>query len=269
MLESDVLLSVPQLVNKSDASYGFTYDTIDEFVRAGLVKPRITAHHKARKDSEYELTDIGKMIALAVSVDEKRLIGNRRADLQKIFQPDIKLGILNYFLRTVMLNAINKGLERYVLRFVRNFIEIAESLDEPNLWKIAENGTAFAIPSELQLLKEAVLNAFYSLSDDEKNTVTQRIKNMTINIIFDHSMYHGNSRLEKLATMSQEDKDGIYMGFECKCGYRNEQLYVKMEDIIVKTFSGGLECPKCGRLTSDSQTQRKGFRNYKIQLHAK
>jgi len=49
--------------------------------------------------------------------------------------------------------------------------------------------------------------------------------------------------------------------------YQNEQLYIKMEDLILRTFSGGLSCVKCHRLVPISKNQQKhGFRKHKIEI---
>jgi len=270
MVENKLPLSIPQLSNKSNVSYGFTYQTIEDFVKSGVVSPIVAAHHKARKDSKYELTDVGKMIALAICVDEKLVLGDRTADLRKIFQPVRGTDALTFFVRSVLLNGVNNGLQRYVLEFIRNILQIAEFSTEPNLWKIAQDGGVEARPSEVQGLKKSVIQALYSLEEPDRDTVLQYYKTMTTNHLFTLSMHSHDVVLQNLAKESSRDPDGIYIPFECKkCGYENDHWYNKMEDIIVKVFTGGWQCPKCNKLISDFQTKRKGFRDTKIQLPAK
>lgn len=273
MLENSKPLSVPQLSNKSNVPYAVTYRDMEDFIKSGLVTPIVTAHHKARKDSKYELTDGGKLMALAICVDEKRVLGDRALELQKIFQPERGGDPLTFFVRSVLLNGVNNGLQRYVLDFIRNLIEIAETSNEPNLWKLAQNGVNGAKPSELHALSNAVLQALHSLDDSQKDTVIQYYRTKATDLLFDKAMRSRDSTLQELARMTSRDPEGVFIKFECKnrkCGYVEVGLYVKMEDVIIMTFSGGLSCPKCGKLNTDSRTHdRKGFRPQKIPVQSR
>lgn len=270
MLDSNSPLSIREISNKADVPYAVTFDTIQNFVKSGFVASKLIAQYKARKDFKYELTKGGKMVALVVNVDENRVLGNRRTELQNIFQPERGTDALTLFTSTVMLNAINRGLDNYVLRFLRNTIEFLESLSEPaNPLRMAEKAVGESLPSEVKTLKDSVIQALYSLSESDKETVVQYYRNTIIQMLFAQAMQSHNLKLQRLATMSQKDSDGIYIPFQCKCDYMNDQLYVKMEDIIIKIFTGGWECPSCCRIISDQQTAIRNIRNPKIQLHTK
>jgi DNA-binding PadR family transcriptional regulator len=258
LLESNEALSKRQLNNYTDASFGFVYDTIDSFVKAGYVKPLVVANHKARKDSKYELTEAGKLIALAIAVDQNRVIGDRTAELQKIFQPQQGFDDLTHFIHGVLLHSVTNGLQRWVLEFIRDVIKEAEVSSEPNLWKIARDGFTAVKPSEAESLRKSVLQALNSLSDSEKDTVIQYYRNMVIEKMFTDSMKSHNSRLQTLAKESQRDSEGVYFIFQCtKCGYQDEHMYMKMDDVIVEVFTRGKICPKCNRLILDSKKSQK------------
>lgn len=270
MLDSNSPLSIREISNKADVPYAVTFDTIQNFVKSGFVASKLIALYKARKDSKYELTKSGKMIALVVNVDENRVLGNRRTELQNIFQPERGTDALNLFTNTVMLNAINHGLDNFVLRFLRNTIEFLESLSEPaNPLRLAEKAVGEALPSEIKALKDSIVQALSSLSELDKDVVVQYYRNATIQMLFGHAMQSHDLKIQRLATMSQRDQDGIYIPFKCKCDYMNDQLYVKMEDVLVKIFTGGWECPSCLRIVSDKQTKIRNNENPKIQLHSR
>lgn len=270
MLESKEPLSIGKLSNKSTVVTSVVRENIENFIKCGLVSPIITAQYKARRDSSYELTKDGKMVALAISHEEKRILGNSRVQLQYVFQPERGQDALSFFVNTVMLNAINHGLDNYVLRFLRNTFQFLESLSEPaNPLRIAEKVVGEALPSEINILKESIIHALYSLSEPDKEAVVQYYRNAIIQMLFSHAMQSHDLKLQTLATMSQKDSEGIYIPFQCKCDYINDQLYVKMEDIIIKTFTGGWECPSCRRIISDQQTDLRNTRKSKIQLHSR
>lgn len=265
MLESSIPLSKQQLSNKTDASFGFVYDMIDALVKAGYVRPLVVAQHKARKDSKYELTQAGTLIALAISVDEKRIIGDKTHILQKIFQPKRGDDSLTYFVRCVLLNSTTNGLQRYVLEFVRNLIESSETSDEPNLWKIAQNGVSDVKPSELDMLKKSVLQALSGLDTSQKDMVIQFYKTKATNMLFDTAMKSRDAKMQELARKTSRDVEGIFTRFECRnkrCGFQQDELYLKMEDVILRVFSRGIQCPKCKRLVTETKSHdRKGFRD--------
>ena len=269
MIESDSFLSVRAISNESGVNYSVTYEMIEKFVKSGLVTPKLVAQHKARRDSKYQLTKDGKMIALAICFDEKRVLGKNHVELQNVFQPERGTDSLSFFVNTVMLNAINRGLENYVLRFLRNTIQFMESLSEPvNPLRIAQKAAGEASPSEIDTLRNCIIQALYGLSESEKDTIIQFYKTMITQTIFGLAMQSHNSKLERLATMSSKNPDGIFIPFQCKCDYVNDELYVKMEDVILKIFAGGWQCPSCGKIVSDSQIDLKNIGEQRLQLHA-
>jgi len=216
LLENNNPLSIRQWSNISEVPYADARKYVRNFVKAGLISPIITAQYASRKDSVYELSKIGLMYALAISFDQKRILGNRINELRKIFQPERGISTLNHFMFNVMLNMVNHNVTDYVLRFLRDIIELTESSSEPNLWKFAQEGIMEAKPSELSALKESVLQSLNSSTDSEKNMVIKNYKSMYVRQLFDLGMRHNNTRYEKLASISEEDKDGIFMGFECR-----------------------------------------------------
>ncbi|MCV0392764.1 MAG: hypothetical protein K5790_05650 [Nitrosopumilus sp.] len=267
MFEFHSPISIKQLSAKSGVPYTDTHDYVKTFVKTNFVTPLIVAQHSARKDSKYELSDGGKLMALAVSVDEKRVMGDQTVILQKIFQPERGSDPMTFFVRTVLLNCINNGIQRYVLEFIRNLVENAETSSEPNLWKIAQNGVNQAKSSEIHALSNAVLQALSILDESQKDTVIQYYKTKTTNLLFDTAMRSHDSSLQELARMTSRDPEGVYVKFECKnkkCACILNELYLKMEDVIVMTFSGGIPCPKCNRIVSKHIRNDKGFRSQKV-----
>lgn len=263
LLETKSPPSARQLSARSKAPYTETYDNIKKFVKSGYVKPIVVAQHSARTDSKYELTLGGKLVALAISVDDNKVLGDVTDTLQKIFQPERGSDSLTFFVKYVLLNASTKGLQRYVLEFVRNLIESSETSDEPNLWKIAQNGASNAKPSELDTLKKSVLQALSGLDASQKDTVIQFYKTKATDMMFDTAMKSHNAKMQELARKTSRDDEGIFTRFECKnkrCGFQQDELYLKMEDVILRVFSGGIPCPKCKRLETKSH-DRKGFRD--------
>jgi len=270
MLESKEPLSKPQLTNKTDASSGFVYDAIDTFVKVGYTKPLVVAQHKARKDSKYELTDGGKILALAIAVDQNRVLGDRMAELQKIFQPQQGLDDLTCFVFGVLLHSVTNGLQRWVLEFIRDVIKEAEMSNEPNMWKIARDGFTAVKPSEVGLLSKSVLQALSSLSDSERDTVIQYYRNMVIEKMFASSMKSHNGHLQSLAKESQRDSEGVYLLFQCnKCGYQDDRMYVKMEEVIIDVFTKGKICPKCNRLILDGKKGQNQMRMSNPKLYSR
>ncbi len=268
MLENALPLSIKQITTKSEVPYTDTHDYVKTFVKTNFVVPIVVAQHSARRDSKYELTDGGKLMALAVSVDEKRVIGDKTVELQKIFQPKRGSDPLTFFVQSVLLNCIDNDMQRYVLEFIRNLVESAETSDEPNMWKIAQNGVNEAKPSELRSLSKSVLQALSVLDDSQKDTVIQFYKTKTTNLLFDTAMRSHDSALQELARMTSRDPDGVFIKLQCKnrkCFYTRDDFYLKMEEVIIMTFSGGLVCPKCNKLITDSHTHnKKGFRPQKV-----
>lgn len=264
LFESNEPISTKQLSYKTGVAYSVAYENVESFIKSGIVTAVTIAQHKARRDSKYELTNNGKIIAFAVCADERRVIGDKKNDLQKIFQPQRGSDSMTFFVNMILLNSITNGLQRYVIEFLRNLVESAETSNEPNLWKIAQNGVSEAKPSELQMLQKSVLQALEGLDESQKDVVIQYYKTKTTDLLFDTSMKSHNSAMQELARKSSKDPEGIFTKFGCRdrnCGYTQDELYLKMKDVIVRVFSGGLQCPKCNRFTPESKVSNKiGFR---------
>lgn len=245
-------------------------EIIETFVKVGYVTSIITSQHKARRDSGYKLTKLGLIPAIAVLVDEKQLIGNKKRDrLLEIFQPNKEADPINIFVCNVMINAINRNnLEEYVLNFIRNSYEYAETIHEPNIWKFAE-GVVVASTLEIQPIRECISKALETLSDSEREIVVQFYKSNITSMIFNFGMQSHNLYIQKIATMSSKDPEGLYLPVTCKCGYSNDQAYFKMEDIISKIFIGGLECPKCLRVIRTNKIGQSQMRMTNQKLYSR
>jgi len=265
LFENNEPISTKQLSYKTGIAYSVTYENIENFLKSGIVTAVTVAQHKARRDSKYELTNNGKIIAFAVCSDERRVIGNKKNDLLKIFQPQRGSDSLTFFVNAVLLNCVTNNLYRYVINFLEELVESAELSNDPNLWKIAQNGINEAKSSELQQLQKSVLQALEGLDESQKDVVIQYYKTKTTDMMFDSSMKSHNSSMQELARKSSKDPEGVFTKFQCRnqnCGFAQDELYLKMEDVIVRVFSGGLQCPKCNRFTSEPKIpNKKGFRD--------
>lgn len=175
--------------------------------------------------------------------------------LQRIFQPPPESDAMRIFTCYVMLNAIDRGLQDYVLRYLRNVVELSETAPDTIFWYEGVEG-AEALFEEEKALRGCVIAALSNLSHSDKETAIQYYRNLIIQGLFNYSVVSHNRKLQELARMSQMDREGVYTQFSCKCGYRNENVYVKMEDVLIRIFTGRWKCPKCNR--SFSHAKKRG-----------
>lgn len=268
LLYSDLPLSIYQLNNKTKIVTSVIRDIIETFVKVGYVTFKEIRKHPKRRDYGYKLTKYGLIPALAVLIDEKLVIGHKKKDyLLEIFQPDKGADPINVFVCNVMINAINRNnLQEYVLNFIRNSYEYAETVNEVNVWKFAE-GIVEASVLEIQPIRECISKALETLSDSEREIVVQFYKSNITSVLFNFGMQSHNLYIQKIATMSSKDAEGLYLPVTCKCGYSNDQAHFKMEDIILKAFIGGLECPKCLRVIKTNKIDHNQMRMAKMKLY--
>jgi len=253
---SDSTPSTYQLNKKTNIVTSVVREIIETFVKAGYVTSITTAQYPRRRDVGYKLTKLGLISTIAVLVDEKQIIGNKKRDyLLEIFQPEKGADPINIFCCNVMINAVNrKNLDDYVLNYIRNSYEYAETVHEPNIWKFAK-GVVEASMMEAKPIRECISIALETLLDSEKDIVIQFYKSNTVSMIFNFGMQSHNLQIQKIATMSSKDPEGLYLPITCKCGHSDEQAYFKMEDILLRAFIGGLECPKCNRIIRNKKGQ--------------
>lgn len=248
MLRKNIPLTTNELARECDIARSTTFEIIESFIKSGLVTRKRISSARAINHEKHTLTNDGVLVGLAVYHDSKdKELGIKTTSLlEQAFQPTEKMTPVMTFTCLVMLNALNRGLEDYVLRFVTNLAKLKEKsskhIDKQSAFSAGE--TVF---SEDKSLKGGIISALNSLDPKDRDEVVQYYRNLIINFLFQMANASHNRKISNLATQSQRDPDALYIQLNCTCRYHNECLRVTMEDVFMRIFSGKWYCPKCGK----------------------
>lgn len=250
-------LTYRQISSEANVSFSTAYEKVNLFVKAGLVKPLQIAKHNHRQDHKYDLIRDGIIAGVVVDYESPIPSGVDHVPLlQKAFQSKPGTDSVRIFFNWYMLNALDRGLLDYIVRFLKasilfwekqSFIEQTRSADKD--WQTVRVLLGKSVPTqhEEKILRECIFSAYMNLNEDDKLVVTQYFKSQIENVRFHTSLLNEDRKEQILTARSQSDSNHFILSFKCtECDYINNQLPVPATEAIANALIGkGVICPSC------------------------
>lgn len=246
-----------KLAAKSGVSYSVVYDMIPDLVKYGSLRQLSVAKRKHRQDFAYSLTDDGLSLALSIAYEDRVLGISYPTLLQRVFQTSPKDDPLAILVNDVMLNAVDRGMTEYVLRFLLAAMKEAEGSGGAE-WKKAGLGAVEVLFEEEKAVKQCYLSALASLTTEDRRVVYQYYKGEMERLMFRLASRLKSRELMLVAAESQRDPDNLIAPFACKkCGFKDWRNTTSMERVMQDAFTKSYpECPRCGRPVKSNKFSR-------------
>ena len=254
MLEADEALTSLEIAARAKTGKSNTYDTLWDFVRAGLAAKQDKATYPNIIHHRFVLTEDGVNIALAVGFETLELPAKvYETAMRKTLQPNPRNDPYHAVMTAGFLTALDRGLLNVLMVINHQSAVLRENGVFDMNMVMLEARAMFSDKTEI--LRQCLLNAIPTLNESDLMILRRFIKNQMESAMFTVGEKARDRKLMELGSESSQDPYNVIIGFRCRlCRYYDPHLVVPIETATVDAIlARGIKCPNpsCGKYPFD------------------